>query len=58
MPLLEEEGSKILTRKKLSNKLPVLQAQIKAGNNLNKLKNEIKQILYLSYPYNKIIKKV
>ena len=58
MPLLEEERSKILTRKKLSNKLPVLQAQIKAGNNLNKLKNEIKQILYLSYPYNKIIKKV
>ena len=33
----------ILTPNKLLTKLPILLAQIKAGNNLNKLKNEIRQ---------------
>ena len=35
------EISKTLTPNKLFNKLPVLLAQIKAGNNLQKLKSEI-----------------
>ena len=40
---------KILTSNKLLTRLSILLAQIKAGNNSNKLKNEIKQILYLLY---------
>ena len=31
------------------NRFPILLAQIQAGNNSNKLKNEIRQILYLLY---------
>ena len=48
----------VLTPNKLLTRLPILLAQIKAGNNTNKLKNEITQILYLLYQHNKIIKKV
>ena len=36
------EGLKILTNKQMLNRLPILLAQIKAGNNSNKLKNEIR----------------
>ena len=43
----EGEGFKILTPNKLLTKLLILLAQIKAGNNSYKLKNEIKQVLYL-----------
>ena len=38
---------KILTPNQLLTRLPILLAQIKAGNNSNKLENETKQILYL-----------
>ena len=31
------------------NRLPILLAQIQAGNNSKSLKNEMKQILYLLY---------
>ena len=51
-------GLKILTPKKLLPRLPILLAQIKAGNNWYKLKNEIRQILHLLYQHNKITKKV
>ena len=34
------EGQKILTNKKMLNRLPILLAQIKAGNNYKSLKNE------------------
>ena len=37
---------KILTNKQMLNRLPILLAKIQAGNNSNKLKNEIRQILY------------
>ena len=37
---------KILNNKQMLNRLPILLAQIQAGNNSNKLKNEIRQILY------------
>ena len=40
-------GLKILTNKQMLNRLPILLAQIQAGNNSTKLKNEIRQILYL-----------
>ena len=52
-----KEGEKNLTPNKLFTRLPILLAQIKDGNNSNKLKYGIRQILYLLYPYNKITKK-
>ena len=66
MPLLEGDekelkegkGLKILTPNKLLTRLPILLVQIKAGNNLYKLKNEIRQILYLLHQHNKITKNV
>ena len=36
----------------------MLLAEMKTGNNSYKLKNEIRQILYLLYQHNKITKKV
>ena len=42
-------GLKILTNKQMLNRLPILLAQIQAGNNSNKLKNETRQILYSLY---------
>ena len=53
----EGEGLKILTPNKQLTILPILLTQIKAGNNSYKLKNEIKQKLYLLYQHNKITKK-
>ena len=60
------EGLKILTNQQMLNRLPVLLAQIKAGNNSIKLKNETRQILYSLYRskaltktvYNKLIKSI
>ena len=46
---LEVKTVKILIPNKLSTKFPVLFAQIKAGNNSYKRKNEIRQIVYLLY---------
>ena len=45
----ERKGLKILTPNKLFTRSPILLAQIKVGNNSYKLKNEIRQILYLLY---------
>ena len=42
-------GLKILTNKQMLNRLPILLAQIQAGNNSKKSKNELRQILYLLY---------
>ena len=42
-------GLKILTNKQMLNRLLMLLAQIQAGNNSTKLKNEIRQILYSLY---------
>ena len=53
----EGKGLNILTPNKPLTRLPILLAQIKVGNNLYKLKNEIRQILYLLYQHNKITKK-
>ena len=54
----EGKGLKILTPNKLLTRLPILLAQIKAGNNSYKLKDEIKQLLYVLHQHNKITKKV
>ena len=40
------KGLKILTNKQMLNRLPILLAQIQAGNNSKSLKNELRQILY------------
>ena len=56
----------ILTDKQMLNRLPILLAQIQAGNNPIKLKNEIRQILYSLYRskslsktvYNNLIKSI
>ena len=39
-------GLKILTPNQMLSRLPITLAQLKAGNNSEKLKNEIRQILY------------
>ena len=43
------EGLKILNNKQMLNRLPILLAQIEAGNNSINLKNEVRQILYSLY---------
>ena len=42
-------GLKILTPDQMLNRLPITLAQLKAGNNSEKLKNEIRQLLYSLY---------
>ena len=51
----EEKELKILTPNKLLRRLPMLLAQIKAGNNSYKLKYEIRKILYLFQQFNEVI---
>ena len=57
---LDHEGSglKLLTPNQLLGRLPISLAQLKAGNNFEKLKNEIRQILYSLYRKNKLTKNV
>ena len=45
----EGKGLKILTPNQMLNRLPIALAQLQAGNNSNKLKNEIRQLLYSLY---------
>ena len=41
-----EQGLKILTPTQMLSRLPITLAQLKAGNNSEKLRNEIRQVLY------------
>ena len=50
----EGKGLKILIPNKLLTRLPILLTQMKAGNISYKLKNEIRQILYLFCQHKKI----
>ena len=43
------KGIKILTPNQMLSRLPITLAQLKAGNNSEKLKNEIRQLLYSLY---------
>ena len=43
------KGLKILTPCQMLSRLPISLAQLKAGNNSEKLKNEIRQLLYYLY---------
>ena len=54
----KEKGLKILTPNKSLTRLLILLAQIKAGNNSYKLKNEIKQTLYLLHQHDNIMKTI
>ena len=51
-------GLKILTPKQILQRLPIALAQIKAGNNLESLLNEIRQIVCSLYQSKEITKKV
>ena len=45
----EGKGLKILSKQQMLSRLPVLLAQIQAGNNTKSLKNEIRQLIYALY---------
>ena len=51
-------GLKILTPKQMLGRLPISLAQLKAGNNSEKLKNEIRQLLYSLYRSKKLTKQL
>ena len=48
----------ILTPKQMLQRLPIALAQVKAGNNSEKLLNEIRQIVYSLYQSKQITKKI
>ena len=60
------KGIKILTPNQMLSRLPITLAQLKAGNNSEKLKNEIRQLLHSLYcpknmtklVYNNLIKPI
>ena len=47
---------KILTPKQMLSRLPITLAQLKAGNNSENLKNEIRGLLYSLYRSKKLTK--
>ena len=51
-------GLKILTPNQMLSRLPISLAHLKAGNNSEKLKNEIKQLLYSLYRFKKLKKQL
>ena len=58
--ILNNDNSKpkILTPKQMLQRLPIALAQVKAGNNSERLLNEIRQIIYSLYQSKEITKKV
>ena len=64
LPKLESEesaagrGLKILITDQMLSRLPISLAQLKAGNNSQKLKNEIRQLLYSLYRSKKLTKQL
>ena len=51
-------GLKILTLNQMLSRLQITLAQLKAGNNSQKLKNEIRQLLYSLYRSKKLTKQL
>ena len=45
------KGLKILTPDQMLSRLPITLAQLNAGNNSEKLKNEIRQLVYSLYQF-------
>ena len=54
----EGKGLKILTPNQMLSRLPISLAQLQAGHNSEKLKNEITQLLYSFYRSKNMIKEV
>ena len=52
------QGLKILTPNQMLSRLPTSLAQSNAGNNLEKLKNEIRQLLYSLHRSKKLTKNI
>ena len=52
------QGQKILTPNQMLCRLPISLAQLKVGNNSEKLKNEIRQLLYSLYRSEKLTKTI
>ena len=52
------QGLKTLTPNQMLSRLSISIAQLKAGNNSEKLKNEIKQLLYSLYRSKKLTKQL
>ena len=55
---IEGKGLKTLTPNQILSRLPISLAQLNAGNNSEKLKNEIRQILYSLYRSKKLTKQI
>ena len=51
-------GLKILTPNSMLSRLPITLAQLKAGKNSEKLKNEIRQLFYSLYRLKKLTKQL
>ena len=54
----EGSGLKILTPNQMLSRLPITLAQLKAGNNSEKVKNEIRQLLHSLYRSKKLTKQL
>ena len=54
----ERSVLKILTPSKMLDRLPISLTQLKVGNNSEKLKNEIRQLLYSLYGSKKLTKTI
>ena len=54
----EGKGLKILTPNQMLSRLPISLGQLKAGNNSEKLKNKIRQLLYSLYRSKKLTKQI
>ena len=54
----EGGGLKLFTPNQMLSRLPITLAQLKAGNNSEKLKNEIRQLLYSLYRSKKLTKQL
>ena len=52
------KGLKILTPDQMLDRLPITLAQLNAGNGSEKLKNEIRQLLYSFYRSKKLTKQI
>ena len=52
------EGLKIFTPNQMLSRLPISLAELKAGNNSDKLKNEMRQLLYSLYRSKNMTKQV
>ena len=55
---IEGKGLKILTLVQMLSRLPITLAQLKSGNNSEKLINEISQLLYSLQPSKKLTKTI